>query len=97
LTAFFTSSSLLKRLPPKNSFNFGNKLKSLGASLDYMLDAQTLPSQTLEALLAFWQQHAGAHCRAGESRRLTRGPAVGFELRTVTASELHNKIHHTLP
>jgi hypothetical protein len=28
-----------------------------------MLDAQNLPSQTLQALLAFWQQHAGAHCR----------------------------------
>jgi hypothetical protein len=25
-----------------------------------MLDAQKLPSQTLEALLSFWQQHAGA-------------------------------------
>jgi hypothetical protein len=51
-----------------------------------MLDAQKLPSQTLEALLAFWQQLAGAHCRAGASRRLTIGPAVGFEWRTVTAS-----------
>jgi hypothetical protein len=36
-----------------------------------MLDAQKLPSRTLEALLAFWQQHAGAHCRAGTSRRMT--------------------------
>jgi hypothetical protein len=53
-----------------------------------MLDAQKLLSQTLKALLAFWQQHAGAHCRAGASRRLTIGPAVGFEWRTVTASEL---------
>jgi hypothetical protein len=43
-------------------------------------------------LLAFWQQRAGAHCRAGASRRLTTGPAVGFEWRTVTASELHNTI-----
>jgi hypothetical protein len=57
-----------------------------------MLDAQKLPSQTLEALLAFWQQHAGAHCHAGASRRLTIGPAVGFEWCTVTASELHNMI-----
>jgi hypothetical protein len=53
-----------------------------------MLDAQKLPSQTLEALLAFWQQHAGAHCRAGASRRLTIGPAVDFEWRTVTASRV---------
>jgi hypothetical protein len=53
-----------------------------------MLDAQKLLSQTLEALLAFWQQHAGAHCRAGASRRLTIGPTVGFEWRTITASEL---------
>jgi hypothetical protein len=60
----------------------------LGPSLDYMLDAQKLPSQTLDALLAFWQQRAGAHCRAGASRRLTIGAAVGFEWRTVTASEL---------
>ena len=30
LTAFFTSSSLLKRLPLKNSFNFGNKWTSFG-------------------------------------------------------------------
>jgi hypothetical protein len=59
-----------------------------GPSLDYMLDSQKLPSQTLEALLAFWQQRAGAHCRAEASRRLTVGPAVGFEWRTVTASEL---------
>jgi hypothetical protein len=29
-------------------------------SLNYMLDAQKLPSQTLEALFAFWQQYAGA-------------------------------------
>jgi hypothetical protein len=57
-----------------------------------MLDAQKLLSQTLEALLAFWQQRAGEHCRAGASRRLTIGPAVGFEWRTVTASELHNTI-----
>jgi hypothetical protein len=48
------------RFPPKNSFSFGNKWPSL----DYMLDAQKLPSQTLEALLAFWQQRAGAHCCA---------------------------------
>jgi hypothetical protein len=61
-------------------------LNHLGPSLDYMLDAQKLPSETLEALLAFWQQHADAHCRAGASRRLTIGPAVGFEWRTVTAS-----------
>jgi hypothetical protein len=53
-----------------------------------MLDAQKLPSQTLEALPAFWQQHAGAHCRAGASRRLRIGPTVGFEWRTVTATVL---------
>jgi hypothetical protein len=57
-----------------------------------MLDAQKLPSQTLEALLAFWQQHAGAHCRARASRRLIIDLAVGFEWRTVTASELHKTI-----
>jgi hypothetical protein len=57
-----------------------------------MLDAQKLTSQTLEALLAFWQQHAGAHCRAGASRRLTVGLAVGFEWRTVTPL----RVHHTL-
>jgi hypothetical protein len=66
----------------------------LGPSLDYMLDAQKLPSQTLEALLVFWQQRAGAHCRAGASRRLTKCPAVGFEWCTVTSSELHNMIQH---
>jgi hypothetical protein len=43
-------------------------------------------------LLAFWQQHAGQHCRAGASRRFTIGPAVGFEWRIVTPSELHNMI-----
>jgi hypothetical protein len=43
-------------------------------------------------LLAFWQQHAGAHWRAGASRHLTTCPAVSFEWRTVTASELHNTI-----
>jgi hypothetical protein len=32
----------------------------LGPSLDFMLDAQKLPSRTLESLRAFWQQHAGA-------------------------------------
>jgi hypothetical protein len=32
----------------------------LGPSLDSMLDVQKLPSQTLEVLLAFWQQYAGA-------------------------------------
>jgi hypothetical protein len=53
-----------------------------------MLNTQKLSSQTLEALLAFWQQRAGAHCRAGASRRLTIGPAVDFEWRAVTASEL---------
>jgi hypothetical protein len=92
LTASFISSSLLKRLPPKNSFNFGNNQNHLWPSLDYMLNAQKLPSQTLEALLAFCQQHAGAHCRAGASRRLIIGPTVGFEWSTVTASELHNTI-----
>jgi hypothetical protein len=43
-------------------------------------------------LLAFWQQRAGAHCCAGTSRRLTICPAVGFERRTVTSSELYNAI-----
>jgi hypothetical protein len=57
-----------------------------------MLDAQKLTSQTLEALLVFWQQHAGVHRRAGASRRLTVGPAVGFEWHTITASELHSTI-----
>jgi hypothetical protein len=57
-----------------------------------MLDAQKLLSQTLEALLTFWQQHAGAHCCAGASRHLTIGPAVGYEWRNVTASVLHNTI-----
>jgi hypothetical protein len=82
----------LKRLPPKIPSILGTSENHLGPSLDYMLHAQKLPSQTLEALLAFWQQHAGAHCRAGASRRLTVGPAVGFEWRTVTASELHSTI-----
>jgi hypothetical protein len=82
LTASFTSSSLLKRLPLKNFFNFWEQVKiTCGPSLDYMLDAQKLTRQTLEALLAFWQQHEGAHCRAGASRRLTICSAVGFEWR----------------
>jgi hypothetical protein len=63
-------------------------------SLGYMLDAQKLPSQTLEALLAFWQQHAGAHCLAEESRRLTIGPAVSFERRAAAASEWHTTLLH---
>jgi hypothetical protein len=46
-----------------------------------MLDAQKLPSQTLEALLAFWQQHAGTHCRAGAPWLLKIGPAISFEWR----------------
>jgi hypothetical protein len=58
-----------------------------------MLDAKKLLTQTPEALLAFWQQRAGEHCRAGASRRLTIGSAVGFEWRAVTASELQNTIH----
>jgi hypothetical protein len=33
--------------------------KHLGPSLDSVLDAQKLPNQTLEELLAFWQQHEG--------------------------------------
>jgi hypothetical protein len=37
-----------------------------------MLDTKELPSQTLEPLLAFWQQRAGAHCRAGASRHFVR-------------------------
>jgi hypothetical protein len=53
-----------------------------------MLDAQKLPSQALEALLAFWQRQAGAHCRAGASSRLAIGPVVGFVWRTVTTSDL---------
>jgi hypothetical protein len=54
-----------------------------GPSLDYIVDAQKLPSQTLEALLVFWQQRAGADCRAEASRRLTVGPAVGWVLNGV--------------
>jgi hypothetical protein len=59
-----------------------------------MLDAQRLLSQTLEELLAFWQQHAGAHCRTGASLRLTVGPAVGFEWLAASASVLHNTLLH---
>jgi hypothetical protein len=66
----------------------GTSENHLGPSLVYMLDAQKLPSQTLEALLAFWQQHASAHYRAGASRHLTIGPAVDFEWCTVTASRV---------
>jgi hypothetical protein len=44
-----------------------------------VLDAQKLPSQTLEELLAFWQQQVGVHCHAGASLCLKIGPTVGFE------------------
>jgi hypothetical protein len=56
----------------------GTSENHLGPSLDYMLDAQKLHSQTLKELLAFWQQHVGAHCHAGASIGLTIGPTVGF-------------------
>jgi hypothetical protein len=52
LTSSFTSSFLLQSSATQYSFN-------LGPSVDYMLDAQELSSQTLEALLAFWQQRVG--------------------------------------
>jgi hypothetical protein len=40
---------------------------------------KNFPAKLLKHLLAFWQQHAGVHCLAGASRRLTIGPAVGFD------------------
>jgi hypothetical protein len=51
----------LNRLPPKIPSILGTSENHLEPSLDYMLDGQKLSSQTLEALLAFWQQRAGAH------------------------------------
>jgi hypothetical protein len=59
LTESFTSSSLFKRLPQKIPSMLRTSENHLGASLDSVLDAQKLPSQILEALLALWQQHAG--------------------------------------
>jgi hypothetical protein len=78
---------LLKRLPPKNSFNFGNKWKSLGAKSGLYLGCSKT-SQTNSWSIACVL--AAAYGRA--SRQLTIGPTVGFEWRTVTASELHNTI-----
>jgi hypothetical protein len=72
----------------------GTSENHVGPSLDSMLDAQKLPSQTLEELLAFWQQHAGVHCHAGASLGLTIGPAVGFEWRATATSELHDTLLH---
>jgi hypothetical protein len=59
-----------------------------------MLDVQKLPSQTLKELLAFWQQHAGTHCRAEASLCLTVDPAVGLECRAAATSELHSTLLH---
>jgi hypothetical protein len=92
--ASFTSSSLLKLLHPKIPSMLGTSENHLGPSMDYMLDAQKFSSQTLEELLAFWQQHAGAHCRAGASLSLTIGPTASFEWHTAAASELHNTLLH---
>jgi hypothetical protein len=49
------------RFPPKNSSVLETSENHLGPSLDYMLDAQKLPSQTLEALCS--ELSSGLYCR----------------------------------